>query len=235
MLAIYCLKVFTIQLENAHNAPKPVAQAVLVCQLYICFVPMIIRFMSAAFGPAERHFFKYLIVLLSLTSKIGASGHRANAKSFRRPQSGYEPSQRSRHWLKLKKDYLEGVGDSLDLTVIGAYFGNGKRSSFYGSYLLAAYDKETECFEVISRVATGLSDDNLRCFTTQFKDAIIPGPKSYYTIGNVHADVWFEPKYVWEIKCADLSLSPKYPCAMGRAETGKGISLRFPRFIRVSG
>jgi DNA ligase-1 len=61
--------------------------------------------------------------------------------------STYMPSKRSFNWLKLKKDYLEtGLGDSVDLVVIGADYGQGKRAGWFGSFLLACYNEDIEQF-----------------------------------------------------------------------------------------
>lgn len=65
--------------------------------------------------------------------------------------------------LSSNKDYLDtSIGDSLDLVVVGADFGYGKRTGLYGSFLFACYDDDTEVFQTVVKAGTGFSDEDLK-------------------------------------------------------------------------
>ncbi|KAK4040902.1 hypothetical protein C8A01DRAFT_35074 [Parachaetomium inaequale] len=174
-----------------------------------------------------------------LDESVKASCEGLMVKMLDGEESGYEPSKRSRNWLKIKKDYLSGIGDSLDLVVLGAYHGKGKRTSVYGAFLLACYNPGTDTYETVCNIGTGFSEAVLEELHGSLSKIVIDRPKPFYahSSGGQHQpDVWFEPKYVWEVKTADLTLSPRYKAGMkeGVDPSGeKGISLRFPRFIKV--
>lgn len=148
--------------------------------------------------------------------------------------ASYEPSRRSLNWLKVKKDYVEGLSDSVDLVPIAGYYGKGKRSGVYGAFVLAAYNSETENFQTVCKAGTGFSDEILSTLYETLSEKIIPNKKSYYEVSDkLNPDVWFDAHYVWEVKAADLSLSPVHTAAIGIYADDKGIGLRFPRFLRL--
>lgn len=127
--------------------------------------------------------------------------------------------------------------------MLGAYHGKGKRTSVYGAFLLACYNTSTQTYETVCNIGTGFSESLLEELHSELADLVIDKPKPFYAHSAVpkdQPDVWFEPRYVWEVKTADLTLSPRYKAAAeelgmstaaGKTE-GRGVSLRFPRFIK---
>ena len=172
-----------------------------------------------------------------LDESVKASCEGLMVKMLDTSESGYEPSKRSRNWLKVKKDYLSGIGDSLDLVVLGAYYGRGKRTSVYGAFLLACYNSANETYESVCNIGTGFSEVILEELHAELSEHTIEKPKPFYTHSAVNKDqpdVWFEPRFVWEVKTADLTVSPRYKAGSDALPEGggKGISLRFPRFVK---
>lgn len=154
--------------------------------------------------------------------------------------ASYEPSKRSLNWLKLKKDYIDGMGvcDSVDLVVLGAYHGRGKRVNVYGAYLMACYDPDRDEFQSVCKVGTGFKDEDLTRLAEKMKPFAIAShvkPMNYNVADPLFPDVWFASRVVWELQAADLSKSSVHRGAVGRVDpssSAKGIGLRFPRYIR---
>jgi ATP-dependent DNA ligase len=132
---------------------------------------------------------------------------------------------------QLKKDYLAGVGDSLDLVVVGGYYGKGKRTNVYGAFLLACYDADSEEFQTICKIGTGFSEEVLQSHYETLKPLEVVNLRGDIKAGGAKPDVWFEPQIVWEVLTADLSLSPIYTAAQGLVSLSAITSLQYSSII----
>ena len=141
----------------------------------------------------------------------------------------YRAGAREFLWMKLKQEYDKKVNDALDLTVVGALHGKGKRTGYYGALLLAAYDKDTDVYHSTCKVGTGFSDNNLENIFNKLKKCILK-KKQGNVKTNMKMDVWFEPNVVLEIIASEITLSPSHTAGLDSIKKGSGLALRFPKF-----
>jgi DNA ligase-1 len=141
----------------------------------------------------------------------------------------YKAGSRGSYWLKLKREYRNELGDSLDLVVIGAFFGKGRRTGIYGTLLLAAYDDQNDTFPSICKVGTGFKDEDLDQIYQLLQDKITLKKNSRVS-SEMEADVWFEPELVLEIIASEITLSPIHKTAFNVIRKNSGLALRFPKF-----
>ncbi|KAK4184287.1 ATP-dependent DNA ligase [Podospora australis] len=149
----------------------------------------------------------------------------------------YEPDKRLDSWLKVKKDYLSSSSDTLDLIPIAAWHGQGRKAQWWSPILLAVRNEETGSLEAVCKCMSGFTDAFYKA-NKEFYDPDSgqhthgkrPGYVEYSA--GIEPDVWFEPCEVWEVAFADITISPTYTAAIGLVREDKGLSLRFPRFLR---
>ncbi len=122
--------------------------------------------------------------------------------------SPYTPGVRGRLWVKVKP----GV-ETLDLAVIGAEWGEGRRAGMFGSFLLAVQDQGR--LLTVGKVATGITDEVLSELYALLKESVI---------ARSGKEVTLEPKVVFEVGYSEIQASPNYE---------SGYALRFPRFVQV--
>jgi len=141
----------------------------------------------------------------------------------------YRAGAREFSWIKLKREYQAELTDTIDLVIIGGYYGRGRRAGKYGAFLLAAYDPENDVFKATTKVGTGFTDEDLDKFKELLDPLKIPH-RHPRVVSLTEPDVWFVPKIVIEVIAAEITLSPTYPCGMDAIRKGSGLALRFPKF-----
>jgi DNA ligase-1 len=149
------------------------------------------------------------------------------------PNSGYKAGARGWQWIKLKRDYRSELSDTLDLAVVGAFNGMGRRHGTYGAVLLAAYDPEADRFQTVCKCGTGFSDAELAALPARLAPLARP-ERPARVEAKLQPDVWFEPGLVLEVLGAELTPSPNHTAALGQVKHDivgdAGLALRFPRF-----
>ena len=144
--------------------------------------------------------------------------------------STYRAGARGYAWVKLKREYRTELADTLDLVIVGALHGRGRRVGKYGALLLAAYDHGKDIFRSVSKVGTGFTDEHLDQFYQQLERHVIHQKHARVDTGMMDMDVWFVPAIVIEIIASEITLSPSHTAAKDTLKPGYGLALRFPKF-----
>ena len=137
----------------------------------------------------------------------------------------YKPGAREWNWIKFKRSYSSKIHDTVDCVVMGYDVGKGKRTAFgIGAFLVGVYDAELDGYRTISKIGTGLTDEEwremkTRCEKVQSKKI----PSSYVVDKLMYTDVWVDPNIVVEIKADEITQSPVHTA---------GFALRFPRLVQ---
>jgi len=162
-----------------------------------------------------------LLDFFNMARKEGTEG--IMAKSVKEG-SIYQAGNRGFLWLKLKG--LEGgkLKDSVDVALIGAFYGRGRRKGVYGTYIGAVYNPENDSFEAFTRVASGLTDEIMEMMMKDMKQYEINAKPKHIQCEDT-PDVWFNPEVVIEIIGDEITVSEKFPSL--------GYSMRFPVFQRL--
>jgi len=137
----------------------------------------------------------------------------------------YLPGRQGWNWVKIKE--VEGtsgkLSDTLDLVVLGYYYGRGKRAGFgMGAFLVGL--KKEESWVSLAKIGTGLTDEEFKNLKKNLDGIELDEkPENYLVEGTLLADVWVLPKVVVEVAADEITISSVH---------AGGIALRFPRLIR---
>jgi DNA ligase 4 len=170
---------------------------------------------------------------------------------LKKADSTYKPSERSAsHWIKLKTEYIDQLGDTLDLVILGGYYGKERRvgrgttDSFMNhisQFLVGIMHKvdlknpKNSIAKPFARVGTGYSDNELQVLREKLKPYMVTYDSRFSPIfmnnwkylqhdrpDAVITDL--SKSMVLEIKASELCKTENYPT---------GLTLRFPRVVKI--
>jgi len=155
--------------------------------------------------------------------------HGCEGLMIKQLASSYRAGARGFAWVKLKREYRSDIADTMDLVIVGALYGRGRRVGKYGALLLAAYDRIADLFRSVCKVGTGFTDLHLEEFYKSLEESRIPRIHARVNTG-MQMDVWFEPKIVIEVSASEITLSPSHTAGINSIREKYGLALRFPKF-----
>jgi DNA ligase-1 len=152
----------------------------------------------------------------------------------KRPESLYEAGGRNFNWVKLKRHSSGELNDTIDCVVLGYIIGKGKRTAFgAGALLVGLYDKKQDMFVSVSRIGTGLTDEEWQEIHKR-ADKIKVSHKPARVNSLIEPSVWVEPKIVIEVLADEITRSPLHTAGSAVSKSGEkepGYALRFPRLV----
>ncbi len=148
----------------------------------------------------------------------------------KRPDSKYEAGARNFNWIKIKRHSQGELKDTIDVVILGYIYGRGKRAEFgAGALLVGVYDKEKDEFATVSKIGTGLTDDEWREIHKR-ADKIKVDHKPARVNAVMVPSVWIKPEIVIEVLADEITRSPNHTA--GKEGDEQGYALRFPRLIK---
>ena len=150
-------------------------------------------------------------------------------------ESKYEAGGRNFNWVKLKRNVSGELNDTIDCVILGYIFGKGKRTAFgAGALLVGVYDEKKEEFVTVSKIGTGLSDEEWKEIHKR-ADKIKVDHKPARVDSVIVPSVWIKPEIVIEILADEITRSPIHTAgaSINSASGDKepGYALRFPRLV----
>ncbi len=165
-----------------------------------------------------------LILLFDEAISLGLEG-----LVVKKPESRYEAGARNFNWVKLKRHSAGALGDTIDCVLLGYLFGRGKRAALgAGSLLVGLYDPEQDLFVTVTKIGTGLSDEQWRSIRERTRGLEVDHRPARVS-SLIEPSVWVEPKLVLEVLADEITRSPIHTA--GKVGAEPGYALRFPRLI----